>query len=968
MRLLKLLGVPKLVTEDDMVDIPPKQILLLASYLAYKEDWCSRDELLHLFWPDESEKVARHNLSQLLYHGKGQSWLSGLETERNRVRWLIDSDVKAFHSALGDGDWGAAGDRYAGNLLAGVRLEMSPNFEAWLEQERETLEAAWRTALSNHAQALHASGKTRQALGQLQKILKHDELAEDILQSYLQLALEAGECGSALKTFDSFCKQLKKLDLSPLKTTVDLAEALRSSQDSPSLPASLRKNKLFNSPTGLTPFIGRDLERHELTRFLLEDDRRLVTLLGPGGVGKTRLAMQLAQELASQFADGAVFVPLAGLESETYLARTVLEALSQQAPNNQDKLSFLKTFLSAKQMLLVMDNAEHLPDSAILMTELLDSVPDLTLLVTSRNALEVQGESIYDLRGLLYPQLANSPLEDYDAATFFLRSARRAHPAFSVTADNKSSIAKLCQLLNGMPLALELAATWVRLLSPGELVEEIAKSLDALESHQKNISARHQSMRAVLEHSWQLLSDTEQDALRQLAVFQGGFSKDAAHTVAKASLRTLLTLVNKSLLQRNQKGRFERLLVVQQYCFEKLLAQTGQLEQSRQAHAEFFLALAEEARPKLDSEEKALWLDTLARDHTNLRSALRWLIDSHNETLGLRLGNALFPFWWLRGYYREGLSFLTELIGLSNTRSSLRAKALTTAGSLARLCEDLPGAKALYEQSLAITRDLGDASSIAATLGNLGMIHRLEGGYEKAKELVEESIAIYEQTGEKARVANGVNNLAAIAMNLGNKEEAWQLNEKSLKLANELGERFIAARSLGNLGALALEKADLERAQALREASLKVFEELEYRVGIAVTQQGLGDIFIVREDYMLARQKYLTALQVFTNLNDTRGIAEVLDSMSELMMALNYFDKAFLFRGAASQVLADLGIRRQPEESAALDRQTKQGIDKLGQDKVEQLLAKGASLSVEEATNAMLEPVNSRTDKPVDKH
>ena len=966
MSLLKLLGVPRFIAEDRVLDLPPRQVLLLASYLAYKEDWCSRDELLHLFWPNEGEKEARHNLSQRLYQAKGQPWITGLETERNRVRWLVDTDVENFRDALGDGDWAAACEQYGGQLLEGVNLKTSTNFGDWLAQEREGIQAAWREAVLNHAEALREDGQARQASQHLQAVIKQDSLAEDVVQAYLRVALAGGHREGALKAFDTFRQQLEQeLGMDPLESTIKLANELRSSRNltpASTPPARAAEARLYNFPLSHTPFIGRDLERVELTNLLYEEDRRLITLLGPGGVGKTRLAAQLAKEQTGRFGDGAVFVPLAPLEDARYIAQTVLAAAERQAPSTQDELSFLKQFLSDKQILLVMDNAEHLLDSALIMTELLDA-PGVTILATSRVALEVQGESIYDLEGLLYPQNDVDNLEDYDAVAFFLSRARRAHPTFSLDPNNRSAVISLCQLLNGLPLALELAATWMRLLSPAELVEEITKSLDALESNHKDISQRHQSMRAVLKYSWQLLSDAEQDALSRLAVFQGGFTKSAAQTVASASLRTLLSLVNKSLLQRTQGGRFERLVVVRQYSLEQLSSQPELLAETRLAHAEHFVAFAEEARAKLVGEEVAKWLEALSQDHDNLRSALRWLIDSGHEALGLRLGSTLFRFWWLRGHYREGRAFMDELLALSDERTPARARALSIAGSMARLSGDLPAAKRLYQQSLALDRALENDVGVASNQGNLGLIYRLEGDYKSAKRMIEATLAIHERLGDKPNVANGLNNLAAIVANLGDEEEAWRLNEASLKLANDIGERFVAARALADLGSLAQEKGELERAQAFGKEALGVLEELEYRVGIIACHQLLGDVALAKKDYRLAQERYLEALRCAEDLDDTRRIATVLDSISELMMALGQVERALCVRGAASQFFTDLGIKRQPDERASLETHLKRGRDKLGAGEVGRLLSEGAQLSVKEAAaEATSEPIPTHFD------
>ena len=944
---LQLLGSAKFIDKDRIMDIPPKQSLLLASYLAYKEDWVSRDELVHLFWTNENEKTARHNLSQLLYYCKQQAWTLGLEVERSRVRWLIETDVRQFQNALGNGIWQKASNYYNGKLLADSRAHYAPNFEDWLEQERESLHNSWREAVLAYCSQLEEAKKYDKASKLLQKVLNQDSLAEDILQAFMRCCLKNNKRKQALRAYERFVKELKQeLNMAPLEPTQNLAIQIQSLSKKKTKAKS--KPPLLAFPKYQSPFIGRDLELAELSG-LIQDKSKLITILGPGGIGKTRLSIQLAYENLKYFADGAVFVSLADIDSPSLIIPQIIEELGLDLEAGQDNKEFLLRQLKDKNMLVILDNLEHLKNAVEIISDLLEPLADIQFIVSSREILDIRAETIYDLRGLSYPKKIDDSLEDYDAIQLFLRSARRAHISFNVNKQNQQGIIKICQILNGSPLALELAATWVRILSPAEIASEIEDNLKLLSSQQKDLPKRHQSMQAVLEHSWALLSQDEQTALKKLAVFKAGFSKEAANTVAQAHLRMLLSLINKSLITRKQSSRFERLTIVRQFCLDKLKQNPEQLSQAEQEHAQYFVKLVEIAKSNLSQNKQAEYLNTIKQDHSNIRAALSYLILSKEENLALEMAESLSHFWWLHGHYQEGRDFAKQSLELSDQKTSLRATVIGKLGSLARLCEDYVEARALYQECLAIQRLLKNKVGIATSLGNLAMLSRIEGDYKSARQLIVECLQIYTKLDNKQQIANTLNNFAAIEKAEGNHKESLELNKQSLKIALEIGNQFIAARCLGNMAIDSLNNKDYQNAQKLAKQSLEMFKELNYKVGIAVTQQIIGDISLQIKDYKKTRKFYLKAIKDFNNIADKRGIAEVLASFAELAYAQSKYKRALKYSSLSNELHRKLGISQVPDSKESLEKIIADSKTRLKPQQWQKAISKIQKLSIKKA-------------------
>lgn len=906
---LRLLGVPHYSQGDTWTALPDNQPLMLAAYLAYQEDWVSRDALLALFWPDEAEKAARHNLSQLLYQTKGQKWVEGLETERTRTRWSVATDVHAFREAFGEGDWQRSVELYAGRLLDGISTDAFIDYDEWLANEREDLQATWREAVLKYCADLEKSAQYGEAASLLKQVLKQDALAEDVLQAYLRFATAEGQRDGALKTYQTFKKQLQdELGLEPLEETVLLAERLQdlsvknglgvtamqqplservtkppqldrerpaalsaiSTQDTPTAPI------LNHFPQHLTPFVGREVELAELTSALADPECRLLTLFGPGGMGKSRLAMEVALENAAKYRHGATLIPLAAVPSADLVPSAVADALafapSPDTPLNEQILSFLE----AQEALLVIDNFEHVLDAADSLRAILETAPKVRILVTSREPLGFQSEWLYELKGMDVPAVGeDNKSEHHTSVQLFLRTARRALPQFSLQDIDKAWVARICRSLSGMPLGIELAAQWVRLLSVEEIAEELEQGLDFLEASHRDLPERHRSLRAVFDYSWQLLSESERQALKDLSVFQGGFSKDAATSVTSASLRNLLSLVNKALLSRTQNGRFERLIIVQQFAKERAEGDAKAYEEIREKHANYYLSLVKKAEPELVGADQAQWLKTLSVEHDNLRAALHYFKDEHNIEEGLSLTGSLWYFWHMRNYLDEGRNQLKQFLDLASDEHSvtIRAKALRGAGVLAERQNDLAEAEHFYGQSLAMSRELEDEQAVAGILNNLANLAFRRLDYARAKNLYEESLAIYRKQKVTWRMAIGLSNLGLVASLQGDYEAAQRYFEESLELSKGAENSWMVASTLSKLGELAQNQAQYDLAQNHYQGSLRLKQALEDEEGAAALLSQLGSIAFFQGDYSGARALLDESLSTMIRLKSEQGVA-----------------------------------------------------------------------------------------------
>ena len=711
----------------------------------------------------------------------------------------------------------------------------------------------------------------------------------------------------------------------------------------PELPAefpALRSldTRPHNLPVQRSPLTGRAEELDEAKQLLCRQDVALLTLTGPPGVGKTRLALQVAAELLDHFQDGAFFVGLAPIPDPSLVASAVAQVLGIRDVGGRPLLESLRDDLRDKQMLLVLDNFEHVLDAAPQVADLLAACPGLKVLATSRAILRLRDEREFPVSPLATPNPRSLPpaadIAQYPAVALFAQQARAASPGFVVTDENAAAVAQICARLDGLPLAIELAAARLKLLPPEALLARLDRRLPLLTGGARDLPARQQTLRATIVWSHDLLDEAERRLFRRLAVFAGGWTLQAAEAVCRPDgeprgemLDGVASLVDKSLLRRvgaAVEPRFGMLETVREYALERLEA-SGEAVEIRRRHAGHYLALAEGAEPAVRGPRQGASLDRLDAEHDNLRAALGWAIEHGEMDAGLRLGGALGRFWQVRGYWTEGREWLTRLLALAGapSRTAARAKALNALGHLTRRQGDYAAARSLHEEALGISRELGDKPGIAAALNGLGETARLRGDYAEARSLYRESLALARELGDKLGIAAALNNLGIVARFRGDYAEALSLYRDSLGIRQELGDREGMAISLNNLGVVARLQGDYPRARAWHQESLRIRRELRDAGGVAESLNNLGIVARHEDDYPTARASHEESLGIRRDLGDRPAMPDVLNNLGAVLRLQGQYAAARASHEEALTLARELGEERVVAESleglAALD-------------------------------------------------
>lgn len=636
----------------------------------------------------------------------------------------------------------------------------------------------------------------------------------------------------------------------------------------------------INLPIPATTFVGRERQIDAVCRRLLDPTVRLVTLIGPGGAGKTRLAMHVAEDAVGTFTDGVYFVWLSSIQEPALLIPTIAMTLGVREVSGEQVADTLHNFLRGKNMLLVLDNFDHVVDAAPELVQLLSACPLLKILVTSRVTLHIRGNQEISVPPLDLPNLRRLPpaerLAEIEAVRLFVERARDIQPDFELTDDNAADVAAIVDRLDGLPLAIELAAARIRLFSPHTLLARLDRRLPLLTGGAIDLPERQQTLRGTIAWSYDLLDERERQLFRRLSVFAGGFTLEAAEAVAGAHsvavdsvgigsgggevgalqvdepafeldvLNVLDSLVSQSLVRParmpagSSEARFRMLETIREFGLEQL-AMEGETGSVSRMHAMFFLQLAEAAEPALKGPEQATWLDRLRVEHGNLRAALEWSIGANEPNGAARLAGALWPFWAVRGYFSEGRQWMDRVLGLG-ADDQWQVKVLTGAGSMAWSQGDFAKAEECHGEALELNRRLGDTSGIAFSLNNLGVQAEALGDRGRAIALYQESLELHRQLGNELGIAYALNNLGALAWEESDFDEAARLFEESLAIRRKLGDHQRVADGLYNLGEIAYAQQDYARATSLYQESLALRRSLGSRWGAALGLAALAAV------------------------------------------------------------------------------------------------------------------------------
>jgi len=867
------------------------KVRALVTYLAIEADRLHyREALAGMLWPDMSTTAALANLRQALANlrktiGDATALPPFLSITSTTIQFNRTSDytldVADFTTLLIGCDrhphrhietchacaarLQRANELYYGDFLEGFFLDGSSAFEEWELKLREHLRKLALGALAHLAGYYERSASHDLAQLTLARLIELDPWNEPAHQRLMRVFAYSGQRSAAVAQYNT-CRRVlaEELGVEPTGETIALYEQIRTGELEGENPGATPQ--LLNWPHSVQPLIGRETELAELAELIAKPDCRLLTILSPGGMGKSHLALEVAAAQSWSFRDGAAFVSLAPLGSAEYLATSIADAISVSLSSLANPGEQLVHALREWEILIVLDSFEHLLQGTALLSEILARAPGVQFIVTSRERLDVDGEWLFELHGLRYPDAESSEreFEKYSAIQLFLYSARRVCSNFTMSEGDGPWIAKICRMVRGMPLAIELSAAWVRVISCAEISVEIERGFGILSTSSQEIPKRHRSLRVVFDNSWQLLTAKEQRAFRSLSVFRGPFEREAAECVADVSLPLLSTLVDKTLVSWDHKWYYTMHELIEDYAREKL-RESGEEDTIFARLADYILQLAESAEPELHDQKQSTWLDRLDAERNNLRAALDWILKSDSDRIleiGLRIVGALAGFWWMRGM-SEGRDWLTKLLQhpKATKRTVARAKALALAGDLAVEQEsNYAAARLMYEESLLTSRESGYRQGVATSLLGLGAISWAGGDVAGARALTEQSLAIWQELEERWGIAWAIHRLGDLAFDQSNLEVANSLYNQCLEIRRELGERSGIAWLFQRQGDVARYEGHIERAQVLYEESLRLFRELGNNGGLTATITSLGYLALDQGNHRLARALFEESL------------------------------------------------------------------------------------------------------------
>jgi predicted ATPase/DNA-binding SARP family transcriptional activator/tetratricopeptide (TPR) repeat protein len=933
------------------VDFLPDKRFQFLAVLAYSGTWMSREKLGFLFWPDVTTEHARHNLRQLLRRVQALGWVGSLEVERQRIRWPVSTDVSAVWEALAEGNPAEALKQCRGPLLDGLEGDDASEFGEWLSFERESLHTRLRGALLEQAANLERLNQHREAAQVLAALLERDPLDEAVLQDYLRVMAQTGQPLVALNSYQAFEKRLlHDLGLEPSTPTQQLAQALReaateaTSGASPTQHSPATSGASSHLPHPATSFIGRDAELGEITQLLTSQACRLVTILGPGGIGKTRLSLEVARALSHDYQGNVHFVALGALSSADHIPTTIAEALGVSLQGKDPPIAQISNWIASRATLVALDNFETVMNGAGYLSELLAACPSLKLIVTSRERLNLAEEWLFPIEGMRYASdqpLSVETARSLEAVQLFLARAQQVQPRFKLESETLPHVVKLCRMVEGSPLGIELAATWVRSLPPAEIAEEVEVNLDFLASSSRNIPARHHSLRATFEYSWSLLGPREQQAVRRLSIFAGGFTREAAAVVTDTPSAVLLALHDKSLLRVAQDGRYDSHPLIAHFSREKLAQHPAEHTSIKQKHETYFRHFLDHQAQKLLGLHPREGVAAIAKDLENIRLAwqraleerrandlleaiptLTFFFDAevrdlegialferasrafdeqnphHHKVLGRLAVAQAWPNLW-RGQFVEALHLIQRALPLLHPDRGEWGiwLALRAQGFIAFFTGNFEDASRCWSEELTSLREGGRNHLEAEVLSRLALAHAWKGDLDAASAHLRGALA------QKAKLGRYLNltcllygGYAELAMERW--PQAWALFSEAQERALALGDVRYLPHLANGLGLSALELGRLADAKTLCQKGLDLAENCNDTLAKCWAKLFLGRVYLALGEPERARGHLEAGLREASDLGSAPTLRYGLCAFAELAAKEGRLEPAARWLGA----------------------------------------------------------------------
>ncbi|MGA9192961.1 MAG: tetratricopeptide repeat protein [Anaerolineales bacterium] len=962
-----LLGHFEVTLDGRPAEIDSRPVQLLLAYLALNaKSPQPRDRLAGILWPDSDESNALANLRHALWRLRQaigeDNYLdiskTTLQLNPDADWWVDTAQLEAARGPAEEIDQLIqAVDLYQGHLLPGF-------YEDWVSLERDRLEGLFQRKIQTLVESLTHAGKWDEVVAHSERWIALGSSPEPAYRALMQAHAALGDAAAMANTYQR-CREalMNDLGVEPSPETEGLYRQLASGER-PTPPAPGAKptqvqstQPATNLPASTTPFFGRRTEIKELTALLENDDVRLATITGPGGIGKTRLALEVGAVVLSDFPDGVWFVDLSPIRDPDLVLPTTAAALGIKEQADQTPLETLKQDLSDRRMLLLLDNFEHLIEASPLVSQLLASARYLKVFVTSRERLRIQGEQDYPLSPLPVPESTDLDIENLRqivAVRLFEDRARASDRAFQISPSNAADMAQICQRLEGLPLAIELAAARVNSFSPKALLQRLETRLGALTGGRRDAPVRQQTLRATIQWSYDLLTPGEQRLFNRLAVFNRGWTLEQAEAVCQPDLRIdlfdgLASLLDKSLIIRDESDepRYGMLETLREFALEALEASDeADIIGSRHAHA--YADLVERGAPELEYAASMSWISLLEFEHDNLRAALRWAVDQDRDLdLALRLVGAITPFWVLRGYLREGYTSACSVLARTGPDCDLTLRTTVTLGAarLAYRQNNLEDAGRLFALGLDLAQELQDPIQTAEALEGMGNVDTEGGDYDSAPERFERAKSLYRQAEHPVGVANADMNLAWAAMRTGDYLTAEQYLLEALDLYEDAGSQPGIGFTLSGLGEVYLRQGKLEPALDRLGRSLEVREGLGDKWGMAATLGSLGWAHLLQNDTEQARQRLKRSLSLRREIGDKGGTAWCLEKLAEVAAGDGDPGQAVRLFGAAHTLRQSIHSVIDPIDQPAYEAGLAELKEQLGEGEFAARWDEGASAS-----------------------